>query len=701
LGATVLSGWQSSTMKLMGIWKSTVGPERLDDCDVPVKWSTRRPSWLRIASTERLAGLALIATLAISLASLPAQVASTVQYAWPVIRLWPDLDAQYRLQLGDVPYAALARANELVPTDAGVLLVTPGVDVRHLDYTTFHRALYFLAPRPVWWLTPARPDGTWESRWWISGSLTREQILSVAAEKGVHCLLMVNVPETNVPGEAAQLEGARLVTLPGGPPCLAPNVAAPVRPAAGVWRVVAATAAMVGLALFGMALSAIASRQMGYKTTAAELMALGWPAGAAMATTGMLWLGGAGVGLRTQVAAISVLAFVAVGVTVLIHRERPPHLTHAVIAGRPWEALVLSGLVLLICIQFAGLMIIALGRPLDTWDSWVNWAMKARVIFTENGFGPALYADPSRVITHLDYPLLLPLLQAWVFTWLGVPDDRLAALPGLFFYLTMIGAMYAGARRWGARPAIAALPAAALACLPGLADLAAIGFADLPVAALVTVAAIYLVDWLRTGARGPLLAASLAAGLLPWTKREGWILLAIFALAALLAGIMVHRGLQRVLADAAIFLGGAAVLAGPWLVFTIVHRIPNPDYDTVSAAVLAANAGRFPFIVYHLLLAWGSPKLGLVWPAAMLAAGWGWLHSRQSKMRVRPVDMLLLGPGLLYTAVLAPVYLVAAHVPYQQHVVGSVSRLAAQVAPLPIIWLALRMHPQSFAGTRA
>src|SRR5436189_4579843 len=122
-------------------------------------------------------------------------------------------------------------------------------------------------------------------------------------------------------------------------------------------------------------------------------------------------------------------------------------------------------------------MIIALGRPLDTWDSWVNWAMKARVIFTENGFGPALYADASRVITHLDYPLLLPLLQAWVFTWLGVPDDRLAALPGLFFYLTMIGAMYAGARRWGARPAIATLPAAALAFLPGLADLAAIGFA--------------------------------------------------------------------------------------------------------------------------------------------------------------------------------------------------------------------------------
>ena len=173
------------------------------------------------AARQSLAGLALFAALAISLAGAPARIAVWARQDWPIIRLWPDLDAQYRLQLGEVPYSALVRADALLPPDAGVLLVTPGLDVRHLDYTTFHRALYFLAPRPVWWLTSAPPDGTWESRWWISKPLTGEQILATAAAKGVYCVLLVNVPQVSLPGQITQLDGARLVTVAGGAPCLA------------------------------------------------------------------------------------------------------------------------------------------------------------------------------------------------------------------------------------------------------------------------------------------------------------------------------------------------------------------------------------------------------------------------------------------------------------------------------------------------
>ena len=356
------------------------------------------------------------------------------------------------------------------------------------------------------------------------------------------------------------------------------------------------------------------------------------------------------------------------------------------------------GLLLLIGLQVAGVMLTGLGHPLDGWDGWVNWAMKARVIFAGNGLGPALYADASRIVTHLDYPLLVPLLQAFTYTWAGAADDRLAALPGIVFYLVMIGAMYAGARRWGVRPATALLPAAVLACLPILASLAATGMGDLPAAALVTVAAVYLVDWLRTGARGPLLAAGLAAGMLPWAKREGWVMLLALALAVALAAALAHRRPRRALAGAAILLGAAALLAGPWLAFTVLNNIPSPDYGPVSAAVLAANIGRLPFIGYHALLAWGGAGLGLVWPLALLAAACIRLGLAPRKIWLEPPDVLLLGTGLLFMTAMALTYLFSVYVPYQQHVVSSIDRLAAQTAPLPIIWLALQMRPQPPPG---
>ena len=64
-----------------------------------------------------------------------------------------------------------------------------GGEVRRAEYITFHRAIYFLAPRPVWWQSPAPTDGTWESRWWISAPLTPAAVAAVAASRGATCVL--------------------------------------------------------------------------------------------------------------------------------------------------------------------------------------------------------------------------------------------------------------------------------------------------------------------------------------------------------------------------------------------------------------------------------------------------------------------------------------------------------------------------------
>src|SRR5512141_1529105 len=93
----------------------------------------------------------------------------------PLLSLFPDTVAQARAQQGRELYDALGTANAVLPRDSSVLFVTAGADPRHDEYVAFHRALYALAPRPVWWANPAAPDGTWESRWWIPTPLSAER----------------------------------------------------------------------------------------------------------------------------------------------------------------------------------------------------------------------------------------------------------------------------------------------------------------------------------------------------------------------------------------------------------------------------------------------------------------------------------------------------------------------------------------------
>ena len=139
-------------------------------------------------------GLALALVLLSGLFNQPAQFRLLVRPVFPLLRFWNQPDAQYRILLGDVPYDLLRDADAALPRDASVLLVTRGRDVRRLEYTFFHRALYFLAPRSVWWLAPAPADGTWESRWWISAPLTASAVQAVARQRQATHILVFQPP---------------------------------------------------------------------------------------------------------------------------------------------------------------------------------------------------------------------------------------------------------------------------------------------------------------------------------------------------------------------------------------------------------------------------------------------------------------------------------------------------------------------------
>ncbi|MGH2537471.1 MAG: hypothetical protein ACRDHL_08770, partial [Candidatus Promineifilaceae bacterium] len=473
------------------------------------------------------------------------------------------------------------------------------------------------------------------------------------------------------------------------------------RQAARPWALRLATGLGVLLALGG-ALVGLAARWGGYRPAAAEALALAWLLGAGLGSVLLLWLDWAGVspaGGRLTLAATAGAGLIATLWLAWRGRKGPsepgggqfrPNAGPAPQApatwGRPATWLVRLALAGLLAWLLLYVLSLALGHPLTGWDSWVNWAAKARTIFASGGITPAIYADPSRAVMLLDYPLALPLLQAWLFGWLGAADERLLGTLTAAAYLALPALVYAAARRWGASRTLALAAGVAAAAIGSVADMAAFVLPEAMSAGLMAAAAIYLFDWVRGAPAFSLLVGAAAAGLLPWFKREGLLLAAVLSVSLVAAAAWSpgrRPALKRcLLALLALALAGG-LLAGPWWLFAGRQAIPNAAFEAPSLAGLAANLERLPLVAWLMLRSLLSRSFNLIWPLAAaslaLVAAWRWRGRAASGFAA----FQLVAMGFLGLMSLG--YLFSAYVPLQQHVLASAYRLAAQVAPLVIL----------------
>src|SRR5262249_54895644 len=92
-------------------------------------------------------------------------------------------------------------------------------------------------------------------------------------------------------------------------------------------------------------------------------------------------------------------------------------------------------------LQSAYLLISSLSNT-QGWDGTIIWDIKAKAIYVDSAFPPrALMGypnSPAHTITHLDYPLLLPSSDAWVYFWAGTADEQALKLIGPAFMLSLL-----------------------------------------------------------------------------------------------------------------------------------------------------------------------------------------------------------------------------------------------------------------------
>jgi 4-amino-4-deoxy-L-arabinose transferase-like glycosyltransferase len=384
-----------------------------------------------------------------------------------------------------------------------------------------------------------------------------------------------------------------------------------------------------------------------------ERLGLAFGLGAGLVSLLLFWAGLAGLPRLLVLAPIAALVAWARSWRTL---ERPAVDRWAVLSG-----LLILGLVLANALLAAG-----------SWegnDAVAVWGLKARVL--GQGSLGAYLEDRTRLFSHPEYPLLVPLVESW-FELLGAPGR--AALVG--FHAALLLALHGLLRREGGG-ARAFAGTAVLGSLPDMVLWAPSGYADVPLALFLAGSALTLHAWLaRKDPRDAVLAGVLAA-LAAWTKKEGIVDLAV-QVAFLLA--VFRRGALRLLAGHAVAF---AALVLPWWALLRFHHVASSDFEPLTVA--NAHLERLPALARLVLAELASPvDWGFLWVAFAGALALGRFTRERTWLAVA---------AALPLGLLAAVYLWSRWQPFETHVETSFTRLALAHAPIAVAFVVLRRGP--------
>jgi hypothetical protein len=153
--------------------------------------------------------------------------------------------------------------------------------------------------------------------------------------------------------------------------------------------------------------------------------------------------------------------------------------------------------------------------PLNRYDAWAIWALKGHALYAFGWADPTVFAGSAYRFANLDYPLLLPSLEAIAFRSMGAFDTRLIHVQFLFLLVAALAALFALLR--DRVPAVVLwLSLFAIAVAPAVFDQLLTAYADLPLALVFCVGVAASGRWLLANERWALAAAVDVMLLLPW-----------------------------------------------------------------------------------------------------------------------------------------------------------------------------------------
>jgi len=250
--------------------------------------------------------------------------------------------------------------------------------------------------------------------------------------------------------------------------------------------------------------------------------------------------------------------------------------------------------------------------PYGYWDAWAVWNMKTKFLLQA---GPA-WTNIFKLNSHTqpDYPLLLPLLNAWGCAFNANTSAHAARLTAVAFTFTTGGLLFAGLRRF-CRVTTALLAAGLLYLLPAFIISGISQYADILVAYYILAIVITMILGLKDNDRSFLFLSGLLCGLLSFTKNEGIILAIIFAVMVTVYLLKREKNPARAVPALASFFGGTMLTFVPVLIFKLKFAPLNPDILTgpFQSQLHFFNLPSVFVVIRSCLLTMLDPHFAYIW----------------------------------------------------------------------------------------
>ncbi len=334
--------------------------------------------------------------------------------------------------------------------------------------------------------------------------------------------------------------------------------------------------------------------------------------------------------------------------------------------------------------------------PISSWDAYQTWFFKANVFFKDRGVVASFFDIP---LVHPDYPLLIPLSAAWVYTCLGYINDVLVraiyplqyvSLLLIFYYLVKRTSSVRTALVFSALLSITPIIMVHGAGLPvRIGELYTgdfVGYADLALSIYFLAAAGFFYLYVIEETKPQLFLTALFLGLGAWTKDEGFVF-------ALLGGLMVlgHMALTRKTSKTGwvtflFFIGILSLVAGPWVIYKSILRIPG-EYDrSVGPATFINNLNRLPAIFSFIgfILFKKVSLYNFTWYAYVVSNIVRWRKAFRRPLLY--LNLIVAAQISVYVFVFIITYL-----DLDFHLKTSVDRLAMQLTPLAMFIVAANL----------
>jgi hypothetical protein len=259
--------------------------------------------------------------------------------------------------------------------------------------------------------------------------------------------------------------------------------------------------------------------------------------------------------------------------------------------GRKADITLFYIFIFFIFMNFLAVLFFALLFPIKFWDAIACWSLKGKAFFIDASMLP-FFNSHDYQFAHLSYPLYLPLMQTWIYAWMGKICENLVKVIFPLFYLSGLFILYYLFRK-KYNKVISIIYVFIFSALPVVMDHGYIEYTNLIFAIILILAAYFFYNYIK----GASLKTSPAR--LPVVPKNGLI-------------VAIDPETRNFLLLSAIFFGILAQIRSEGLFFLIIFLITHLVLEIIFIIRINKVLRSFKIDVgKNTPLPAGKPKTGL------------------------------------------------------------------------------------------